>query len=65
MDSAYRGKKLGLRLIQVIKELAIACGCYKITLDCKESNAGFYEQNGFKMKERQMCWYRPDLPQKL
>jgi len=27
-------------------------------LDCTEKNMGFYEQNGFKGKERQMTWYR-------
>jgi glucosamine-phosphate N-acetyltransferase len=60
VDSQYRGKRLGLRLISVIKEIAKASGCYKITLDCKESNMPFYEQNGFKPKERQMAWYRED-----
>lgn len=58
VDSSYRGKRLGLRLIQTIKDLAILHGCYKITLDCSEKNAPFYEQNGFKKKERQMTWYR-------
>lgn len=69
VDTSYRGKKLGVRLIQTIKDLAILHGCYKITLDCKETNAPFYEmvcsyssdnlsQNGFKLKERQMTWYR-------
>ncbi len=58
MDSSYRGKRLGLRLISVIKEIAIAHNCYKITLDCTESNMPFYEKNGFKGRERQMTWYR-------
>lgn len=44
VDSNYRGKRLGLRLIAVIKDIAIVNDCYKITLDCKESNMGFYEQ---------------------
>jgi len=60
VDSSYRGKHLGVRLISVLKDIAIAKGCYKITLDCKESKMGFYEQNGFKGKERQMTWYRND-----
>jgi glucosamine-phosphate N-acetyltransferase len=58
VDSSYRGKHLGVRLISVLKEIAILHGCYKITLDCTEKNMGFYEQNGFKGKERQMTWYR-------
>jgi len=49
-----------VRLISVIKEIAIINGCYKITLDCKELNMGFYEINGFKEKERQMTWYSED-----
>jgi glucosamine-phosphate N-acetyltransferase len=44
VDSAYRGKNLGLRLIKALKEVAIINGCYKITLDCTESNAPFYEK---------------------
>ena len=64
MDASYRGKRLGVRLISVIKDIAIMNSCYKITLDCKESNMGFYEINGFKPKERQMTWYSEE-PNKL
>ena len=60
VDSSYRGKRLGLRLISVIKEIAMAHDCYKITLDCKESNMPFYEKNGFKERARQMTWYRDE-----
>lgn len=60
VDSSYRGKRLGLRLISLVKDIAIINNCYKITLDCKESNMPFYEQNGFKGKERQMTWYREE-----
>ncbi len=47
-------------MISLIKDIAISKDCYKITLDCKESNMGFYEINGFKPKERQMTWYREE-----
>lgn len=43
----------------MIKEIAVVKGCYKVILDCKESNMGFYEINGFVPKERQMAWYVP------
>jgi len=47
-----------VRLISVLKEIAIMYDCYKITLDCKDYNMAFYEKNGFKGKDRQMTWYK-------
>lgn len=35
-------------------------GCYKIILDCKESNVGFYQKSGFEPKERQCAWYNEE-----
>ena len=32
-------------------------GCYKLILDCSESNVKFYEKCGFKRKEIQMARY--------
>jgi hypothetical protein len=43
---------LGVRIISVLKEIAVVNECYKITLDCKEDRMPFYELNGFKPKER-------------
>ena len=57
VDNTYRGKNLGLRLINVLRELASINGCYKVILDCSDSNVKFYEKCGFKVKERQMVIY--------
>ncbi|QEU60636.1 Gna1 [Kluyveromyces lactis] len=43
-----QGKKLGLILIQYLYKLANEYGCYKVILDCDESNVGFYEKCGLK-----------------
>jgi len=44
VDSTYRGKNIGLKLIRALKEIAVLHECYKVTLDCKESSAPFYEK---------------------
>jgi len=58
VDQNYRGKKLGVRLIKVLKEIGVLNDTYKITLDCNDHNVPFYEMNGFKAKEKNMTWYR-------
>ena len=35
-------------------EMAKQNGCYKVILDCSESNVGFYEKCGFDNKGYQM-----------
>jgi glucosamine-phosphate N-acetyltransferase len=52
--SDFRGKGLGLMLIEALILLGRNHGCYKIILDCSESNAGFYEKLGFIRKGIQM-----------
>lgn len=44
VDTSYRKKNLGLRIITALMEIARAKGAYKVTLYCKESNVGFYEK---------------------
>ena len=44
MDQNYRGKKLGVRLIGVLKQISALHDCYKIILDCNEKNVPFYER---------------------
>ena len=44
VSEEYRGKKLGLRLIELLKELAVLNGCYKTILDCEDKNVKFYEK---------------------
>lgn len=85
VDSTYRGKNFGLkcvglctflfsplcRLIEQLKHISFAKGCYKVILDCSqkvlralvlacsdEQNVPFYEKTGFKVKEVQMVLYK-------
>jgi len=58
IDSSYRGKDLGKRLIEQLKCLGEKISCYKIILDCSEKNVTFYEKCGFTKKEIQMVFYR-------
>ena len=71
VDSSYRGFNLGLklllfwshwkfdlsRIIQELRRVGEAAGCYKVILDCSEKNVGFYERCGFVRKEVCMAWY--------
>lgn len=48
-----------LKYCRVIEALLIAAkdsGCYKVILDCAESNSAFYEKCGLTRKEVQMVW---------
>ena len=57
VDSTYRGKQLGKKLIERLREEAADAGCYKIILDCSEENQPFYEKCGLQRKEVQMVQY--------
>lgn len=57
VDKEYRGQKLGQRLIEALIAYADSQGCYKVILDCADSNIAFYEKSGFKKKEEQMVLY--------
>jgi glucosamine-phosphate N-acetyltransferase len=48
--------------MQVLKDIAAQCGCYKVILDCAEHNVKFYEKCGFLRKELQMAMYLPEKP---
>lgn len=51
VDAQCRGLGIGNRIVQALVDHARSMGCYKIILDCKESNAGFYERLGFRQSE--------------
>lgn len=57
VDSTYRGQRLGLRVIEALMDAAKEAGCYKVILDCSESNATFYQKAGLTKKEIQMVRY--------
>ena len=50
----FRGKGYGKILINKLKEEANVSKCYKITLDCNESNMEFYKKCGFDIRGVQM-----------
>lgn len=52
-----RGKDLGKELISHLVHIAQARGCYKVILDCNDSNVTFYEKCGFHKHENQMARY--------
>lgn len=57
VDSSYRGLGLGLQVLEALIAAAKENGCYKIILDCAESNVAFYEKCGLTRKEVQMVRY--------
>ncbi|CDS13841.1 hypothetical protein LRAMOSA06015 [Lichtheimia ramosa] len=57
VDGTQRGKRLGIRLIDQLKHMAQAVGCYKIILDCLQHNVTFYERCGLKVSQVQMTHY--------
>lgn len=77
VNSKYRKHRLGLMcannaarmlydllyesVVNALKQIALSKGCYKVILDCSETNVGFYERCGFSRKEVQMAFYRSKL----
>jgi len=59
VNSTYRGKQLGKRVIDQLVHIGGQMGCYKIILDCSEKNISFYQKCGFATKEYQMVKYMP------
>lgn len=55
--SSYRGQGLGKKIIQSLVSYGKDCGCYKVILDCNDTNIPFYEKCGFIKKENQMALY--------
>lgn len=57
VNSTYRGKNLGIRVVQALIDWAKEAGCYKIILDCSEKNVPFYNKLGFQKKEEHLALY--------
>ena len=47
----------GLVIVKALTRVAERLGCYKVILDCAESNQPFYEKCGMTRKEVQMARY--------
>lgn len=57
VDKAARGKHIGERLFEYVKQEAKRMGCYEVTLNVWAGNTsaeGFYEKMGMQTKERTM-----------
>ena len=63
--SEYRGLNLGRLVIETLKGIGKAKGCYKIILDCSEKNVAFYKKCGFAQKEFEMAFYIPENDKQL
>jgi glucosamine-phosphate N-acetyltransferase len=59
VDSAFRHRGVGLKLIRALEHEARANGCYKMILDCSPEAVAFYERCSFRAHETTM---RLDLP---
>ena len=57
VDTSMRGTGLGKQLVNFLSNLAEYNQCYKVILNCKESNIRFYEKCGFEKKEVEMVKY--------
>ncbi|VDL42602.1 unnamed protein product [Hymenolepis diminuta] len=55
VDEDCRKQGFGKLLIGTLIKVGEAEGCYKISLDCNQDKAIFYERNGFKQETISMC----------
>eukprot|EP00049_Salpingoeca_infusionum_P026179 m.24270 g.24270 ORF g.24270 m.24270 type:complete len:324 (+) comp8580_c1_seq1:652-1623(+) len=60
VEEAQRRKGHGKAIVEKLKQFAKDKGCYKVLVDCKESNVPFYEKCGFKVKGACMSQYHLD-----
>ena len=55
VKAAYRRRHIGQQLMAHIVQDAKRMNCYKITLDCADSNIKFYESCHLEKRGNQMC----------
>ncbi|WVQ93286.1 hypothetical protein IAU59_000353 [Kwoniella sp. CBS 9459] len=60
VSDKMQGKGLGLNLVVGLRDMAVALGCYKVILDCKEQRMPFYEKCGFYKRSAGMAYYVAD-----
>ncbi|GAA6043243.1 hypothetical protein JCM8097_008481 [Rhodosporidiobolus ruineniae] len=58
VDPRMQGKKLGLKLIEVLTALSESVGAYKTILDCDPKNEAFYAKCGYENKGCEMAKYK-------
>ncbi|GAA5858731.1 hypothetical protein JCM8547_004960 [Rhodosporidiobolus lusitaniae] len=57
VDPRMQGKKLGLKLLEVLTALSESVGAYKTILDCDPKNEAFYVKCGYENKGCEMAKY--------
>ncbi|KAF8045237.1 hypothetical protein N665_5370s0003 [Sinapis alba] len=57
VDSVFRGKHLGKKVVEFLMDHCRAMGCYKVILDCSVEKKVFYEKCGLVNKGIQMSKY--------
>lgn len=57
VDSNYRSYGVGRKLVNEAIRLSKEYKCYKVILDCNDSNVGFYNKLGFEVKGKEMAVY--------
>ena len=55
VSEKYRGMGYGKIIVNKLKDESIKNDCYKITLDCNDSNINFYIKCGFSKRGNQMA----------
>ncbi|GAA5997240.1 glucosamine 6-phosphate N-acetyltransferase [Rhodotorula paludigena] len=58
VDPSMQGKKLGLKLIEVLTAMSEKVGAYKTILDCDPKNESFYAKCGYENKGCEMAKYK-------
>ena len=56
VDINYRRKGYGKILINHLKKIAKSNNCYRLTLDCNDTNVNFYNACDFEKRGNQMCF---------
>lgn len=54
IKKSHRGKGLGKQMIDYVAQLAKKKNCYKVTLDCDDSNVEFYQKCHFEKVGNQL-----------
>mgnify|MGYP003626232277 FL=1 len=49
VDRKFKGKNIGVRLIEELVKIGYGKKCYRITLTCDQSLISFYHKNDFKV----------------
>lgn len=57
VDTKFRGKNIGKKLIEFLLTISKDENCYKVILDCVSDKIGFYEKCGLEQKGFQMVKY--------